>query len=214
MYIIIVGAGKVGYNLSKALIAEGLEILLIERDRSKYNLLAKELGEAIYLGNGCEVSTLKNIGTNRADMLIAVTGLDQENLVACQLAKLIFMIPKTLALVNDPKNEELFKTLGVDLVVNTTNLISALIGHKLNIHVLLPLLTFKNLEIVQAEITDSSPAVNKQVKDLGLPADSLLIAAIRNENAILLKGDSVILANDTIVALTTREKENELRKIL
>jgi trk system potassium uptake protein TrkA len=214
MYIIIVGAGKVGYNLSKALIAEGLEILLIERDRSKYNLLAKELGEAIYLGNGCEVSTLKNIGTNRADMLIAVTGLDQENLVACQLAKLIFMIPKTLALVNDPKNEELFKTLGVDLVVNTTNLISALIGHKLNIHVLLPLLTFKNLEIVQAEITDSSPAVNKQVKDLGLPADSLLIAAIRNENAILLKGDSVILPNDTIVALTTREKENELRKIL
>jgi trk system potassium uptake protein TrkA len=214
MYIIIVGAGKVGYNLSKALIAEGLEILLIERDRSKYNLLAKELGEAIYLGNGCEVSTLRNIGTNRADMLIAVTGLDQENLVACQLAKLIFMIPKTLALVNDPKNEELFKTLGVDLVVNTTNLISALIGHKLNIHVLLPLLTFKNLEIVQAEITDSSPAVNKQVKDLGLPADSLLIAAIRNENAILLKGDSVILANDTIVALTTREKENELRKIL
>lgn len=214
MYIIIVGAGKVGYNLSKALIAEGLEILLIERDRSKYNLLAKELGEAIYLGNGCEVSTLRNIGTNRADMLIAVTGLDQENLVACQLAKLIFMVPKTLALVNDPKNEELFKTLGVDLVVNTTNLISALIGHKLNIHVLLPLLTFKNLEIVQAEITDSSPAVNKQVKDLGLPADSLLIAAIRNENAILLKGDSVILANDTIVALTTREKENELRKIL
>lgn len=214
MYIIIVGAGKVGYNLSKALIAEGLEILLIERDRSKYNLLVKELGEAIYFGNGCEVSTLRNIGTNRADMLIAVTGLDQENLVACQLAKLIFMVPKTLALVNDPKNEELFKTLGVDLVVNTTNLISALIGHKLNIHVLLPLLTFKNLEIVQAEITDSSPAVNKQVKDLGLPADSLLIAAIRNENAILLKGDSVILPNDTIVALTTREKENELRKIL
>ena len=214
MYIIIVGAGKVGYNLSKALIAEGLEILLIERDRNKYNLLAKELGEAIYFGNGCEVSTLRNIGTNRADMLIAVTGLDQENLVACQLAKLIFMVPKTLALVNDPKNEELFKTLGVDLVVNTTNLISALIGHKLNIHVLLPLLTFKNLEIVQAEITDSSPAVNKQVKDLGLPADSLLIAAIRNENAILLKGDSVILPNDTIVALTTREKENELRKIL
>jgi trk system potassium uptake protein TrkA len=214
VYIIIVGAGKIGYNLSKALIAEGHEILLIERDRSKYNLLVKELGEAVYFGNGCEVSTLRNVGTNRADMLIAVTGLDQGNLVACQLAKLIFVVPKTLALVNDPKNEELFKSLGVDLVVNTTNLISTLIGHKLNIHVLLPLLTFKNLEIVQTEITDSSPAVNKQVKDLGLPADSLLIAAIRGENAILLKGDSVILANDTIVALTTREKENELRKIL
>lgn len=214
MYIIIVGAGKIGYNLTKALIAEGHEILLIERDRNKYHLLAKELGEAIFLGNGCEVETLKNIGASRADMLIAVTGLDQENLVTCQLAKLLFMVPKTLALVNDPKNEDLFKSLGVDLTVNTTNLLSALIGHKLNVHVLMPLLTFKNLEIVQAEITDTSPAVNRQVKDLGLPADSLLIAAIREGDAVLLRGDSVIMPNDTIVALTTREKENELRKIL
>jgi len=214
MYIIIVGAGKIGYNLTKALIAEGHEILLIERDRNKYHLLAKELGEAIFLGNGCEVETLRSVGASRADMLIAVTGLDQENLVTCQLSKLLFMVPKTLALINDPKNEDLFKSLGVDLTVNTTNLISALIGHKLNVQILLPLLTFKNLEIVQAEITDTSPAVNRQVKDLGLPADSLLIAAIREGNAVLLKGDSFIMPNDTIVALTTREKENELRKIL
>ncbi len=214
MYIIIVGAGKIGYNLTKALIAEGHEILLIERDRNKYHLLAKELGEAIFLGNGCEVETLRSVGASRADMLIAVTGLDQENLVTCQLAKLLFVVPKTLALVNDPKNEDLFKSLGVDLTVNTTNLISALIGHKLNVHILMPLLTFKNLEIVQAEITDTSPAVNRQVKDLGLPVDSLLIAAIREGDAVLLKGDSFIMPNDTIVALTTREKENELRKIL
>ncbi|MEO0226296.1 MAG: NAD-binding protein [candidate division WOR-3 bacterium] len=214
MYIIIVGAGKIGYNLTKALIAEGHEVLVIERDRNKYNLLVKELGEAIYFGNGCEFSTLKTVGTNRADMFIALTGLDQENLVACQLAKLLFMVPKTLAIVNEPKNEDIFKSLGVDLVVNTTNLISALIGHKLDIGILTPLLTFKNLEIVQAEITDSSPAANRAVKDLGLPADSLLIAAIRDGNAVLLKGDSIITANDTIVALTTKEKENELRKIL
>jgi trk system potassium uptake protein TrkA len=214
MFVIIVGAGKIGYNLTKVLLAEGHEIILIERDRTKYNLLSKELGEAIYLGNGCEVATLKNVGASRADMLIAVTGLDQENLVTCQLAKLLFMVPKTLAVVNDPKNEDLFKSLGVDLIVNTTNLISALIGHKLNVHILLPLLTFKNLEIVQAEITDSSPAVNRQVKDLGLPSDSLLIAAIREGDAVLLRGDSVIMPNDTILALTTREKENELRKIL
>jgi len=214
MFVIIVGAGKIGYNLTKVLLAEGHEIILIERDRTKYNLLSKELGEAIYLGNGCEVSTLKNVGASRADMLIAVTGLDQENLVTCQLAKVLFMVPKTLAVVNDPKNEDLFKSLGVDLIVNTTNLISALIGHKLNVHILLPLLTFKNLEIVQAEITDSSPAVNRQVKDLGLPSDSLLIAAIREGDAVLLRGDSVIMPNDTILALTTREKENELRKIL
>jgi len=214
MYIIIVGAGKIGYNLTKALAAEGNEVLLIERDRNKYNALVKELGEAIYLGNGCEVATLKNVGTNRADMLIAVTGLDQENLVTCQLAKLLFMIPKTLAIVNDPKNEDLFKNLGVDGVVNTTSLISAIIGHKLDVGILTPLLTFKNYEIVQAEITESSPAVNRAVKDLGLPADTLLIAAVREGAAVILKGDSIIQPNDTIVALTAKEEENELRRIL
>ncbi len=214
MYIIIIGAGKIGYNLTKVLNAEGHEVLLIERNEAKYNPLTKELGESIFLGNGCEVSTLKSVGASRADMFIAVTGLDQENLVACQLAKLLFMVPKTLAVVNDPKNEDLFKSLGINLIVNTTNLISALIGHKLNVDILTPLLTFKNLEIVQAEITEDSPAVNQQVKELALPPESLLIAAIRDGDAVLLKGDSVIRADDTIVALTTKEKENELRKIL
>jgi len=214
MYIIIIGAGKIGCDLTKALMAEGHEVLLIERDRNKYNLLSKEFSEAIYHGDGCEVATLKKVGASRADMLIAVTGLDQENLVTCQLAKLLFMVPKTLAVVNDPKNEDLFRSLGVDLTVNTTNLISVLIGHKLNVPILLPLLTFKNLEIVQAEVTHSSPAVNQQVKDLRLPPNTLLIAAIRDGEAVLLKGHSVLKANDTVVALTTREKENELRKIL
>jgi len=214
MYIVIIGAGKIGYNLARALIAEGHEVVLIEKYRNRYNQLSKEMGENIFSGDGCEVSTLKNVGASRADWLIAVTGLDQENLVACQMAKLLFMVPKTLAVINDPKNEDLFKSLGVDLVVNTTNLISALIGHKLNMEVLMPLLTFKNLEIVQAEISESSPAVHKQVKDLGLPSDSLLLAAIRDGEAVLLKGDSTILPKDTIVALTSREKETELRKIL
>jgi len=214
MYIVIVGASKIGYNLTKALITEGNEVLLIERDRTKYDLLSKELGEAIYYGDGCEVATLKSVGASRANMLIAVTGLDQENLVSCQLAKLLFMVPKTLALVNTPKNEDLFVSLGVDLTVNTTNLISTMIGHKINVQMLTPLLTFKNLEIVQAEISESSSAVNRLVKDLGLPTNSLLIAAIRNGEAILLRGDSMIMPNDTIIALTTHEKESELRRIL
>jgi len=214
MYIIIVGASKIGYNLTKALTAEGHEVVLIEKNRNQYILLAKELGEAAFLGDGCEVSALKNVGANRAELLIAVTGHDQENLVSCQLAKLLFMVPKTLAVVNDPKNEGLFRSLGVDLTVNTTNLISTLIGHKLNVPILMPLLTFKNLEIVQAEIYESSPAANQQVKDLGLPSETLLIAAIREGDAVLLKGDSTILPHDTIVALTPPEKESELRKIL
>jgi len=214
MYIIIIGAGKIGYNLTKLLIAEGNEVLLVDRDRNKYNQLVKEFGEAIFYGDGCEASTLKAIGASRAELLVAVTGLDQENLVACQVAKILFMVPKTLALVNDPKNEELFTDLAVDLTVNTTSLISAMIGQKLNVPIVTPLLTFKNLGIVQAEISDTSPAIHRQIKDLALPANSLLIAAIRGSEAIILKGDSTILPNDTIIAVTTREQVSELRKIL
>jgi trk system potassium uptake protein TrkA len=214
MYVIIVGASKIGYNLAKSLIADNHEVVLIEKDHRKYDQLTKELGEVVVLGDGCEVATLKKVGTSRAEMLIAVSGLDQENLISCQLAKLLFMVPRTLARVNDPRNEDLFQSLGVDLTVNTTNIINALIGEKLSASFLTPLLSFKNLEIVQAEISDSSPAVNRMVKDLNLPPESLLIAALRGDQAVLLKGDSVILPNDTVVALTVREKESELRKIL
>jgi trk system potassium uptake protein TrkA len=214
MYIIIAGGREIGYNLAKALIADKHEVLVIEKDINRYNLFNKELGEAIFHGNCCEIATLKSIGTGRADWLIAVTGLDQENLVICQLAKLLFMVPKTLAVINDPKNEKLFESLGVDIVVNTTSLISVQISHELNMGALIPLLTVKNLIIVQAEIDDSSPAVHQKVKDLKLPPDTILIAAIRQEEAVLLKGDSTILPNDRIMAITLREKEEDLRKIL
>jgi trk system potassium uptake protein TrkA len=214
MYVIIVGASKIGYNLAKSLVADKHEVVLIEKDHRKYDQLTKELGEIIVLGDGCEVSSLTKVGASRADMLIAVSGLDQENLITCQLAKLLFMVPKTLARVNDPRNEDLFRSLGVDLTVNTTNIINALISQKLSVPFLTPLVTFKNLEIVQAEISDTSPAVNRLVKELSLPPESLLIAALRGEEVVLLRGDSQLLANDTIVALTVKEKEEELRKIL
>ncbi len=214
MYVIIVGASKIGYNLARQLAADKHETVLIEKDPDKFMALSRDLGEILILGDGCEDATLKQVGASRADMLIAVTGMDQENLIACQLAKLLFMVPKTLARVNDPRNEDLFRSLGVDLTINTTNIINALIGQKLNVPFLTPLVTFRNLEIVQAEISESSPAVNKAVRDLNLPPESLLIAALRDDDAVLLKGDSVLLPNDTIVALTAKDKENELRSIL
>ena len=124
MYIIIAGGREIGYYLAKSLIADKHEVLVIEKDIDRYNLFSKELGESIFYGNCCEVPTLKSIGAGRADWLIAVTGLDQENLVICQMAKLLFMVPKTLAVIYDPKNEKLFESLGVDIVVNTTSLIS------------------------------------------------------------------------------------------
>ena len=214
MFIIVVGGSQIGFNLTKSMIDEGHEVLLLERDRARYNVLVKDLGENVFYGDGCEVDTLRQVGASRADLLIAVTGRDEQNLVSCQLAKVLYMVPKTLAEVNDPKNEELFKSLGVDLTINTTTHVSALIGHRLNIDLLMPLLTFRNLEIVQAEIDETSLAVNRPLRDLPLPPDTLLIAAIREGEAVLLKGDSVLLPNDSVIALTKRDSEAELRKIL
>jgi trk system potassium uptake protein TrkA len=216
MYIIVVGGGKVGYNLAKALLAEGHEVVLIERERARYQELSEELAEAVVQGDGAEVTVLRDLGANRADLVIAVTGEDEDNLVICQMAKIMFINPRTVARVNDPSNEELFTRLGVDMTVNTTNIISALIGHKLKAGVLIPLLTLRggNTEIVQAELSSRSPAARKMVKDLVLPKDSLLIAAIRKGEAVILRGDTVLEPEDTVIALTSRAAEEELRRLL
>ena len=127
MYIIIVGAGKVGYHLGRLLMAEGHEVMLIEEDRSKVELLSLEFHDAIMQGNGSTVEVLKEAGANRADVVVATTGNDEDNLVICQIAKLMFLRPRTIARVNNPRNEELFTGLGVDASVSATKIINAVI---------------------------------------------------------------------------------------
>src|SRR3972149_6300014 len=120
MYVVVVGGGQVGVNLTKLLLAEGKEVLLVEKDAKRYAQLSDEFGENVILGDGTELGTLMDTGANRADVLIAATGADQDNLIICQTAKILYLIPKTIARVNDPKNEELFQTLGVDATVSST----------------------------------------------------------------------------------------------
>ncbi|MEW6685943.1 MAG: NAD-binding protein [Candidatus Edwardsbacteria bacterium] len=215
MYIIIIGGGKVGYNLTKLLLAEGHEVLLVEKDKVRFQELSAEFGEKVVYGDGAEVNLLKDAGANRADLVVAVTGEDEDNLVICQMAKLIFLKPRTVARINDPENEEIFANVGIDMTVNTTNLISALIGHKVHAGTLTPLLTLRggNVEIVQIEIESSSPAANRQVKDLTLPKDSLLISIIRHSEAIIPSGDSTILPGDTVIAVARKESEQNLRAL-
>lgn len=214
MFIIIAGAGRVGYNLAKGLLAEGHEVALVEKDKSRYQILADEFGESVIYGDASDTFTLKQVGANRCDLLVATAGNDEDNLVICQMAKIIYMTPKTIARVNDPKNEALFTKLGIDQTVNTTNMISALIGHKVGTGFLAELLSFQNAEIVQIEVPDGSGVIGKPVKDLALPKDTLLIASIRNEQVQVLKGDSTILANDSLIALTNKAGEETLRKLI
>jgi trk system potassium uptake protein TrkA len=118
MYILIVGCSEVGYHLTKALLASGHEVVAIEKNRSRFQFLTDELGSVAFAGDGAEERTLKQAGITRADVLVAVTGRDETNLVICQMAKHIFRVPRTMALVKDPKNEPIFHVLGVDVVVN------------------------------------------------------------------------------------------------
>ncbi|MEO0107821.1 MAG: TrkA family potassium uptake protein, partial [candidate division WOR-3 bacterium] len=213
MYIIITGIGKVGYNLAKSLMLEGHEVALIEKDRQRFQELFDEFGENVIYGDASDSFTLQQAGTNRCDLLVACSGRDEDNLVICEVAKALYMVPRTLARVNDPKNEALFTKLGIDQTVNTTNMISALIGHKMGTSFLTELVSFHNAEIVQIEVPEGSPVSGSQVKELKLPRDTLLIAAIRSDQVLILRGESQLQPGDTVIALTTKTGEEELRSI-
>jgi trk system potassium uptake protein TrkA len=214
MFIIIAGSGKVGYNLAKGLLAEGHEVALIEKDKSRYQELSDEFGEGVIYGDASDAFILKLAGTNRCDLLVAASGRDEDNLIICQMAKIVYLAPRTLARINDPKNEPLFAQLGIDQTVNTTNMISALIGHKVGTSYLTELLSFKDAEIVQIEVPEGSPVLGRMVKELELPRDSLLIAAIRNDQVQVMRGDSQLQAGDTVIALTTKAGEEALRQLI
>ena len=159
MYIIIVGGGEVGYHLARILLSDGHEVLILEQDVARCERLCEELGEVVYRGDGCEAATLNAVGTGRADMLVAVTDGDEDNLVACQVAKHKFNVPRTIARITNPKNETMFEMLGIDATVSSTNLILAHIEQELPSHPLIPLLKLKNrnLEVVEGNSFDLSP---------------------------------------------------------
>ena len=143
MYIIVVGGGRVGYYLTKALLDEGHEILLIEKRRDICQSVSREMGSVALCGDGCETTTLEAAGTSRADMLIAVTGDDEDNLVSCQVAKYRFKVPRTLARARNPKNEIVFKKLGIETSVSSTNVILEHIEHEVPSHPLTHLLSIR-----------------------------------------------------------------------
>jgi len=217
MYIIIAGGGKVGYNLTKILADKGHEVTLIEKDKTRYLELSEEMGDAVLWGDACEVALLRDAGCNRANVVVAVTGDDEDNLVVCQMTKAMFIEKaRTIARVNDPKNEGVFVDLGVDNTVSTTRVIDALIEEKIESEMLMPLtlLGKGNMEIIQVELSKKSKGVGKKVKELNLPDETILIAALRGEQVVVLKGDVELAADDQIIALTTKENERKLRKML
>ena len=217
MYIIVVGGGRVGYHLAKALLDEGHEVLIIEKNAIICENIIEEMGSICFRGDGCEAANLDEAGTGRADMLIAVTGDDEDNLVAGQVAKHRFNVPRTIARIRNPKNEILFKKLGIDVTVSSTNVILEHIEEVVPTHPLTHLLTIrdKGLEVVEMKIPLESTAVGKAIKELSLPPESTLSLIIRKERKpIVPTANTTLQAGDQVIAVTNSESEGLLRAAL
>jgi trk system potassium uptake protein TrkA len=217
VYYIIVGGGKIGYYLAKQLLEDQHEVLIIEQDAEKCAQLADELGEVVMLGDGCEAATLERAGMARADMVIALTGDDEDNLVACQVAKHKFDVPHTVARINNPKNETIFKKLGTDATISSTSVILSHIEQELPSHPLIPLMTLKGggLEIVEIKIPSEAPVVGRRIREVLLPQQSLIALVINSDGQPRLPTpDTVIQAGDEVVVVTMLESEEGLRSAL
>lgn len=216
MYIIVVGGGKIGFYLTTALLNEGHEVLVLEKDARRCDFICEQLGSVVVRGDGCEARTLAEVGTDRASMLIAVTDEDEDNLVACQVAKHKFSVPRTIARINNPKNEKLFKKLGIDVTVSSTNLILEHIEEEVPTHPLVHLLTLKGggLEIVEVKVPENSPVVGKKLKEIAVPPDSVICLMIGKWGATVPTEDTIVEAEAQVVAVTRPEAEGALRAAL
>lgn len=209
MYIILVGGGNIGYHLAKSLAKDKHIVAVIEKNYEQCRYISERLNVLVINGNGCEKSILKEAGIERADVLAAVTGDDEYNLIACQVAKKSFAVKRTVARVNDPRNESSFSKLGIDVPVNSTSIIAKIIEEETTLEDILPLFTFKKgkLAIVRVDLPNFSPVKNKKLKNIKLPKDCVLVSVLRGEDLLIPSGETMLLEGDEVVALTTIENE-------
>jgi len=216
MYILIVGAGKVGYFLAKRLCQGKHTVSIIDKDRQICEEIAKELELLVINGDGCDPRMLEEAGIQRADVVAAVTGDDEDNLVVCQLAKEKFNIQRTVGRVNNPDNEHTFSELGIDVPVDSTKIIAKIIEEEVSFSDFVNLMSFKRgkLAIVRVDLPSDAPVINQQVKDIALPKDAVLVSIVRGEEVILPKGDTVLKPGDDVIALTLIGNEPQLLSLL
>jgi len=216
MYILITGGGNVGFYLAKRLLNNNHTVALIEKNKELCEEIAKEQNILIVNGDACDPAFLEEAGAKRADVVAAVTGDDEDNLIICQLAKNVFNVSRTVARVNNSKNTRIFSELGVDVPIDETALIATIIEEEASFEDIVKLMTFKRgkLSIVRVDLTDESPVVGKRVMEIQLPEDSVLVSIVRGEEVIIPKGDTVLKVRDDIIALATIENEGKLLDML
>jgi trk system potassium uptake protein len=215
MYAIIAGGGKVGFFLARELIEQGHEVLIIEQNTERAEFIANELGNVVLRGNADEASTLAEAGAERADVVVAVTGDDEDNLVLLQVARRRFGTRRTIARINDPRNENLFRMLGIDATINATQVMLSVLEQEIPQANLVPLLRLRNtdVEVVEAIVDSSSRVTGIPLRDLDLPPESTVSVIIRNGSAFFPNGSTTLEAGDEVIAFTRSMHEPRLRAL-
>jgi trk system potassium uptake protein len=213
MYIIVVGAGKVGWNLARELLEKEHEVTLIENDRDRYLTVEQELEHNVQYGDASELWVLERAGIQRADMVIAVTGDDEDNMLICQVAKEKYLVERVIARVNNPRNRQHFELLGVKPYVSATDLILRVLEHEVPEYGLVHLLDLpeERLEIIEMLLVSDSPVTGKRVGDLELPEGSLLISVLREGQGFVPGPDTVLEEGDEILAVLDPGLEEDLK---
>ena len=217
MYIIVVGGGAVGHGIALELQQmPDHEVAIVELNSGHAADLRAVLGEMVVHGDGSEIAFLESVGAGRADLLIAVTADDGANLVACQVAKHWFNVKRTIARVNDPRNEPLFLRLGVDSIVSAAGAVMAQIEATLPEHTIIPLMALEGsrLHVVDLRVQEGSPAVGRALRDLQFPPEVLVSVVIGKEGARVPDGDTVLCAGDEVIAVIPKESDAAVRAMI
>src|SRR6202790_3518712 len=201
MYVIIAGAGKVGWNLARELIGRDREVTVIESEHARYRVVEEELEHAVQYGDATELWVLERAGIQRADLVIAVTGDDEDNMLVCQVAREKYLCDRVIARVNNPRNHDHFRLLGIHPAVSATDLILRLIEHEVPSYGLVHLLALEEerLEIIELEVSPDAPTVGKRLADIALPEGSLIISVLRGGTGFVPKQDTVIQEGDEVL---------------
>ena len=217
MYAVVAGGGKVGANVARSLLRLGHEVTLIEQQRDRFERLEEEFEHQVQRGDATELHVLERAGLARPpDLVLALTGDDEDNLVIAQIAKEKYGVEKVIGRVNDPRNQAHFDLLGIAPTVCATSSIMALVEHEVPEHDLIHLLELRqeNLEIVEVLIDRDSPSAGKQIETLDLPDGARLISVMRAGHAEIAVGSTQLEAGDQVLAILEPGKEDELRRVL
>lgn len=217
MKIIFVGGGKILYFLARTFISKGHDVVIINRERCDCEDLTRRLEAMVLCGDGSDPKILTAAGAEEADVVVALTPYDPENLMICKLAEIRFQVPRTFALVNDPALEDAFHKLGVTRAFSTTSIVSSLIEQKISADSIISLIPLENgrITVTQVKLDHNSPAVEKEIKALCLPKQAILSCIIRNEEEIIIpRGETVLKEADRVIVIALPKSMGKVMETL